>query len=358
MTEIWETFQLAPVPEVTEIDRATFEERFRGRSPVIVRGGAANTAAFENWDSGYLARTAGDALVSVAEYAADRRDYGTTAPREMTFGEFLAEMDKPDSDVVRYLFNNATCIFARNEGQPRFHVGWAAQANEGLAALATDFEVPRFIDPERFVIAVIILGSQQNATDLHYDHGGEGKVLVQVRGRKRLLLLPPTAAEALELNTLFVRPGTPPAQLGSRPAVDIHADADGSAASGLSGFTAELGPGDIAYWPPFWFHDLANLDPFTLAVGVMVDETTLPPLLMRHMAHRVYLALLAAADRRRAEGAEFDRALGGWALDVSLDGQRLASLGELFGDLEERLLAETPQHTDRLWEWNDILTRR
>ncbi len=358
MSEIWEGFDLQPVPEVTDVDRATYERRYRGKGPVIVRGGARRTAAFERWDPAYLAERAGDAQVNVAAYAADRRDFGSIEQRQMTLREFLAGFEQPDLDEVRYLFNNASCIFVRNEDEPRFHIGWGASTNAGLAPLAADFEVPSFVDPERFVLGVIILGSQENATDLHYDNGGEGKVLVQLRGRKRLLLLPPTAATALQMNTGYLKPDSAAGRTASRPTVDVHAQANGSDVLRLSGYTADLEPGDIAYWPPFWFHDLGNLDPFTLAVGVMVDELTIPPLLMRHLAHGVFAAVLAAAARRASDGSRINLYTGGWDLDVSLDGERLGSLAELFSDLEARLLDESERGTEQLWQWNEFFARR
>ncbi|HYI22228.1 MAG TPA: cupin-like domain-containing protein, partial [Candidatus Limnocylindrales bacterium] len=352
MSEIWEGFDLQPVPEVTDIDRATYERVYRGKCPVIVRGGARRTAAFEHWDPPYLAEKAGDAEVKVAAYAADRRDYGAIESRQMSMREFLNGFEQAGGDEIRYLFNNESCVFVRNEGQPRFHVGWGSKTNAGMAQLAADFEVPDFVDPERFVLGVIILGSQENATDLHYDHGGEGKVLVQLRGRKRLLLMPSTSAGALDLHSLYLKPGGA-ARAGSRPTVDIHAQANGSDAPRLTGYTADLEPGDIAYWPPFWFHDLGNLDPFTLAVGVMVDELTIPPLLMRHLARGVFAGVLAAAARRASDGSPSPFENGGWDLDVSLDGQHLGSLADLFSDLEARLLAESERGTEQLWQWNE-----
>ncbi len=351
MSELWERFELTGLPEERDLSRARFEELYRGRGPVVVRGGARDMPAFARWDADYLASQAGQAMVNVAAYASDRRDYGVVRPRHMTLAEFLASMAEGPGDEVRYLFNNASCIFLRNEDQPRFHIGWAANVNPGLASLGDDFRVPAFVDPEKFVAAVIILGSQENATDLHYDNGGEGKVLVQLRGRKRILLLPPTSAEALQLQSIFRAPDGPEGQSGSRPALNIHApgDADGLA---LSGYTVELEPGDIAYWPPFWFHDIANLEPFTLAAGLMVDEITLPPLLVRHLAHAIFREVLRSARKRAGEGSEPFPLAEGWNLRVALGDTDLGSLAQLMRDVEERLLGEASADTSQLWNWN------
>ena len=358
MSEAWERFDLRPVPETSYLDRAEFDRLYRGIGPVVVRGGARDTKAFELWDSDHLTEIAGDAVVTVASYPSDRRDYGVITPQPMALREFLADLGARSSTEARYLFNNASCIFLRNDDQPRFHLGWAATANAGLAPLAAEFEVPRFVDPERFVVAVIIIGSEENATDLHYDHGGEGKVLVQIRGRKRVMLLPPASAEALRLLTLFRRADTPARESGSRPSIDVHAAA-GFDAPLLRGYVTEVGPGDIIYWPPFWFHDLANLDPFTLAAGLMVDEIAIPALLMRHVSHGIYQALLAAAARRAEnEGQTVDAYTGGWDIEASVGGSRIGSLADLFSDLEQQLLTEAGRETAQLWVWNDLLGRR
>ena len=342
MTELWETFELRPIPEVEELSRTEFESTYRGKRPVVVRGGAKGTRPFDLWDAPYLTEVAGEAGVDVATYQADRRDYGAVRHRRMSFGEFLNQLQNGDADEVCYLFNNSSCVFVRNESQPQFHVGWGSATNNGLAHLAADFELPSFIDPDLFVLAVLIVGSQQNATDLHYDNGGEGKVLVQLRGRKRILLLPPSLARALRLHTMFPDPGSPAGRAGSRPSVDIHGPADAASAddvpaevSGLRGYSAEIGPGDIAYWPPFWFHDLANQDAFNVAAGVMVDEVIVNGLLLRHLSQGIYREVVAAA----AEAPE-------------------QSLVELFRSVEQRLLDEAAEGTEQLWVWNERLGQR
>lgn len=358
MSEAWERFDLQPVPETTGLERAEFDRLYRGMGPVVVRGGARNTVAFERWDSEHLADIAGDALVTVASYQSDRRDYGVITPQPTTLREFLAELGSAGRTEARYLFNNASCVFLRNDEQPGFHLGWAATANAGLAPLAAEFEVPRFVDPERFVVAVIIIGSEENATDLHYDHGGEGKVLVQIRGRKRIVLLPPASAAELRLLTLFTRADTPPREIGSRPSIDVHAAAADDVPR-LRGYVTEVGPGDVIYWPPFWFHDLANLDPFTLAAGLMVDEIAIPALLMRHLSHGLYRALLvAAASRAEEDGQAVNTFNGGWDIEASVGGSRIGSLADLFSDVEQQLLSEAGRETAQLWVWNDRLGRR
>ena len=362
MSERWQRYQLQRVERVSGLDRATFRERFQGRRPVVVPGGALDAPMLRRWDLSYLAEAAGDARVTVAAYPEDRRDFGRVEPREMSLAEFLSDLAQPGRDEVRYLFNDPSCVFARNDALTRLHVNWAAALNSGLAPLAADFRVPSFIAPEEYVLAVLIVGSRENATALHYDNGGEAKVVIQVRGRKRIILFPPQAAPALRPHTFFRRPETPSAS-PSLASIDIHAPADSSAgADGPAGWMAELEPGDLVYWPPFWFHDVENLDEVTMAVGVFVDEVRLTGLLLRHTAHLFFRKILSeAAARADDNGAAVQGGSpdvrGGWGVELAVGDRSAGSLAELFEELERTLLATDAGDVQGLWEWNSRLDR-
>jgi hypothetical protein len=352
VSERWQDYGLQQVERAPNLDRATFCERFQGQRPVVVPGGAIDSPMLARWDLSYLARVAGDARVTVARYLEDRRDFGRVERREMSLAEFLSDLASP-GDEVHYLFNEQSCAFARNEVLDRTHVGWAAAVNAGLAPLAADFRVPSFVAPEEYVLAALILGSRDNATKLHYDSGGEAKALVQVLGRKRIILFPPQAAPELRPGTLFRRPGEHFS--GSHATVDIHGPADSSvSADAPTGWIVELEPGDVVYWPPFWFHDVENLDDVTMAVGVFIDEIRLPALVLRHTAHLMFRELMAgAAARARDDGAAGD----GWGVELAIGGRPAGSLAELFQELERALLAPEASDVRGLWEWNARLGR-
>ena len=363
MSERWQSYELQQVDRVPVLDRAMFRERFEGQRPLVVSGGALDSPMLERWDLSYLAQVAGGATVNVAAYPEGRRDFDRIEPREMSLAEFLADVAQHERDEVRYLIpHDPSPVFARNEEFTRLHIGWAAALNLGLAPLATDFRLPSFIEPEDYVLAVLIIGSRENATALHYDRGGEAKALIQVRGRKRIILFPPQAAAALRPHTLFRRPGTPSGS-GSRATVDIHGPAEPSTGvEAPAGWVAEVGPGDVVYWPPFWFHDVENLDDVNVAVGVFVDEIRLPALLLRHAAHLIFRELLAEAEARtRGQGAAghdgSSSIQAGWGVELAVGDRPAASLGELFQGLERTLLAPDAGYFRGLWEWNDRLGR-
>ena len=361
VSERWQGYQLQQVDRVPELDRATFCERFQGQRPVVVPGAATDSPMVARWDLSYLAQVAGDARVTVARYLEDRRDFGRIEPREMSLAEFLSGLVPPTRDEVHYLFNDPSCVFARNEALDRPHVGLAAKLNAGLAPLAADFRVPSFVAPEEYVLAMLILGSRDNATALHYDRGGEAKALVQVLGRKRIILFPPQAAPGLQPGTLFGRPGAHFS--GSHATVDIHGPAGGSvSADAPTGWIVELEAGDVAYWPPFWFHDVENLDDVTMAVGVFVDEIRLPALLLRYTAYLLFRELLVGAGARaRGDGAAVHGGSpdveAGWGVELAIGGRPAGSLAELFQELERTLLTPDACDVRGLWEWHIRLGR-
>jgi cupin-like protein len=295
----------------------------------------------ERWDLPYLARVVGPAVVRIAAYPEERGNFGTIEHRDMPLAEFLDFLAQPTGDEVLYLFNNPSCLFARNEAATRLHIGWGEAVNPGLAPLAADFRVPPFVAPEEYALAALILGSRENATDLHYDHGGEAKVLIQVRGRKRIILFPPEAAPAVRPHTHFPRPGAPPDASGSRATLDIHAPADASANADV---------------PDGWVADV------NLAVGVFVDEIRVAALLLRHAAQLVFRELLAsAAARARGDGAGVQdgspHVQQGWGVELAVGDRPAGNLAEHFQELERRLLAPDASAVRGLWEWNERLGR-
>ena len=356
--EPWKRFVAGSVERVSSISRDEFEARYRGHAPLIIAGGAAGWPALGRWDPDYLAATAGSALVTVGCYGLDRRDYGGVTPAEMHFGELLDRLSRRDAEGVRYLFNHPSCVIARNEAHPELHVGWGERVNPGLASLGEDIEVPAFLAPDDYVLALLIVGSGDNATRLHYDRGGEAKALAQIRGRKRVLLFPPAAAPALQLHSMFPSRGGGPTAPANQGAVDIH-DPGLDPLSGPAGprcLEAEIGPGDVLYWPAFWLHDVANLGGLNVAVSLVVDEVRASALLLRHHLHatlRVFDRILRP--RVAAAGAGERGELRAGEADISWNGVPIMTLLELFHEYERLLLSEEFARKRHLWDWNHAL---
>jgi hypothetical protein len=312
------------IPEVCGLSAPEFALNYQRRRAVVVRDAAAELGAAQDWNLEYLDKHIGQAIVTVARYGRGPADYTDSERREMCFRDFATRFSDQEQDQEWYLFNHDSCVFWVAAEDPTIK---SAPPNPGLRRLAADFQVPSFIARNDCVYAALILGGDANATKLHFDFGGEAKVLIQVRGRKRVLLFPPDQAKNLYLHSAFADAST-----GHISAADLwQPDYDRfPRLRQARGFEVILRPGDILYWPSFWFHDVSNLDPFTLAISLSIDELPVNPLLVRH------LVALAAGSMKKTLEAE-----GGSAAWPSV----LAALC----DFETRALAEDQRR--RLWSW-------
>lgn len=97
----------------------------------------------------------------------------------------------------------------------------------------------------------IWLGPEGTVSPLHHDP--KHNLLTQIRGHKRVLLFPPDQAglypfseECLMSNTSQVNPENP--DLSQFPLF-----------SGAKGLGCLLGPGDVLYIPPKWWHHVRSL---------------------------------------------------------------------------------------------------
>jgi Cupin-like domain len=259
------------VDEVS-LTRPDFLEHFRYRRPVIAKGAAQDLPAFKQWDLDYLIKKIGSAQIIVSKYRSGSNNYNEIEPVDMKFSEYARKFREPGFGQDLYLFNIAkSSNFWTNKK-------YGVDINPDFASLDDDFQAPAFLKREELVYAQIILGSGTNATRLHYDWGGEAKCLIQLRGRKHVLLVAPEHAHAMQLNGMVSNKNP------STSKVDIRGEAltNSESLKQLGVLEAVLEPGDVLYWPSFWAHDVVNLDDYTLAINAPVDELPMNPLFARH----------------------------------------------------------------------------
>ncbi|MEO8548771.1 MAG: cupin-like domain-containing protein [Kofleriaceae bacterium] len=342
------------IQRVDSLEALDFERSYRGKQPVIVTGGARELPLFNKWDLSYLRSVAGEAPVDVSHYRSTRGDYDDIEHKPWKLGDFIERLTHQEPGDVTYLFPNPSCIFARNEARKDLHTGWASAVNPGLLRLSDDFRLPSFLRPDDFVIASLILGTRKNATDLHYDWGGEGKVIAQVRGRRRIRLVSPDAAPALRLNTMFEGSGEDSEQKAPHERNPTRGQGamtpERYAELVPWTYSGELDEGDLVYWPAFWFHEADNLTDPSLALSIFLDEIQLQPLLLRHLLLHSCNAF-AAVIHGQLEGApmtssDLER------IALTYDGLPFADLLELFREYERFLLSSRCVGIRNLWAWN------
>ncbi|KJE91146.1 hypothetical protein CAOG_02325 [Capsaspora owczarzaki ATCC 30864] len=110
------------------------------------------------------------------------------------------------------------------------------------------------------------IGRRGIVTSTHYD--ATFNFFVQLRGRKRFTLLPPSTSMYL-YPCLHPHYGHAQVNISSlNPQAEL-VNFPGFARAEV--YTAELGPGDMLYLPPFWFHQVETLEPDSLSVNAWSD---------------------------------------------------------------------------------------
>jgi hypothetical protein len=337
-------FVAGPVERRDSLTRAEFLHEFAGRRPVVHAQGARHTAAVRRWDPDYLVERAGEArlelLAGVYEPEARALGYSGARPVSITLRAFVEALCAGD-DGQGYLFNTESGVLQVNESEDsELRVGWGKAANPGLARLAADLELPAFMDRRDLIYAALLLGGPHQRAPLHYDLSGEVKALVQVRGRKRVLLFPPSEAGLLHFPGWFEE-GSAPFRVPHVADVDLHRP-DLARFPGLErarALEAVLEPGDVLYWPPFWPHDVTNLDSFTLAVTCTYEELRANAMWFREqlgLLGRLYVECLR---------------------EVGPDTDPREATARAFRRLEERLLSDEFRNRTTFWSWHNAIWR-
>jgi hypothetical protein len=229
------------IAKVMELDsppsRRDFMQKYR-HAPFIVKHGALDGwDAKKSWSDEYLKKQAGDVVFSVER--SPSREFGDLAEgwrfQNMSLGEFI---DRP---VV--------------SGQPNFYLN-------GLVpkALHSDILMPPFVPclgqprPPFARLINMWFGKGGEVSLLHNDL--QDNVLHMVRGEKRVVLFPPSAAPFLyeqfaqrtETRVSPIR--TKQKQIGEYP-LSAHA----------KGVEAVVKAGEALYIPALWFHEVSSIGP-------------------------------------------------------------------------------------------------
>lgn len=249
-----------PLPELpATADRDALLAATDGlRRPVVVRGFAATSPAARRWTEESLRDSLGDVACSV--YVQDEEsvtrswDLGTRM-ESVTFAEYL---DRRRTEPL-YLNNSTELFLAR----PHLVDELPLQTLRG-----------RFHTPggtwDELVTANLFVGAKHVFSAVHCAYGGN--FFVEVAGRKRWVFVDPALGPHLH-----AIPGRPFQYLksaygGSR--ADRALDR-ASVLARLPRYEVVLEPGDLLYNPPWWWHEVDNLDDFT--VGVALRHIPPPP---------------------------------------------------------------------------------
>ncbi|KXT00480.1 hypothetical protein AC578_4069 [Pseudocercospora eumusae] len=229
-----------------------FPQYVEAARPVVLRRcqiGSCTTA----WTTQYLKEAIGaDRKVSVHAATTQNMDFQNKNFQYITqeFGTFMDAVEHGERLYLRALSQDApstnpTCL------------------SEDFPSIAQDFELPHeleYVTQNQHSSPLRISGPVNMW--LHYDV--MANVYCQVRGRKRLLLFPPS-----DVSQLGFEPGA------SSSSVNVFGSTDGKSATtddpalaNTHPQEAVLDPGDILFIPPMWVHTTAPTESLSIAVNV------------------------------------------------------------------------------------------
>lgn len=225
------------VPRRAGLTREEFLERFYGANrPVVITDLAADWPARQRWTADYLDSVLGDEVVEVmtGRESDDRYEEHLESHRtEMRFADYVTAVEAADDTNDFYLVANN-----------HFLEGPAA------AALLADIEIDsRFLDREAPPAQIFFwYGPAGTVTPLHHDTSNV--LLCQIRGRKRVTLVPALESHRVYNDVAVYSPVDP-----EDP--DFTRFPRFAAATVL---TVTLDAGEALFIPVGWWHHVRSLD--------------------------------------------------------------------------------------------------
>jgi len=217
---------------------AFVREVLPANEPVVLRGAAADWPAVARWTPDLLAAELGDEPVRLLHMDPEDAGSGRTEGVDTTIGEALARLSEGNTAYLRFV----PSLMQRDDLRAQLDLAW-------LRARRGPLSPPGNLH--------LFVGGAGTDTGLH--SAVPANLFVQVAGRKRWVLYPPSASPAFR----------PPMERAMYFASRFDPDApDPEAfpeACALPALEVELGPGDVLYNPPFWWHKVSNP---TVSIGV------------------------------------------------------------------------------------------
>jgi hypothetical protein len=323
----------------TGLTHAEFVQDYERRRPVVLR--APGRARAEDWTPARLCERVGEAELELYAGVFDEhaRARGFPAARlvSMRLAHYVEALRAGATEA--YLFNVESSVFRCGARDSELAVGRGRSANPGLAPLAEALPFPAWLRPGSLIYGMLILGGPAQHSPLHYDLGGEAKVLVQLHGRKRVLLFAPSEAHRLYFPSWFEE-SPPPYRVphASEASLDLPDPARFPLLAGARAEVALLEPGDVLYWPSYWSHHVRNLDAFTAAASFALEEQGASGLELREtLGHMGRLFRKMAGDPRHG-------------FDLGSE----AGVAEALRKLEQELLREGATRTTQ-WAWHNAI---
>ncbi|XP_076458446.1 tRNA wybutosine-synthesizing protein 5-like [Babylonia areolata] len=227
-------------------------EIYPKRRPAILRGVEIGECR-EKWTVDYMAARGGCGEVKVHVAGNPQMDFihKNFLYRSLPFSDFVRRA--AEEKHTDFFIDEKEVYYLRALGEdPRKDI---ADIRQQFPELAKDIVFPDFFEPEQFFSSVFRIASRGLQLWTHYDV--MDNLLIQVTGKKRVVLFSPQEAEKLYLE-------------GDKSSVldidqpDLHRFPLFGEALRVEG---RLQPGDILFIPALWFHNVVS-EEFGVAVNV------------------------------------------------------------------------------------------
>ncbi|XP_028925676.1 tRNA wybutosine-synthesizing protein 5 isoform X1 [Ornithorhynchus anatinus] len=249
-----------PVSRLEGVTRDQFLQLiYPQRKPVVLRGLELGPCTTRWTAPDYLCRAGGRVPVKIHVSAGPQMDFISKnfVYRTLPFDTFVQRA--AEEKHASFFISEDERYYLRSLGDdPRKD---AADVRKQFPSLAGDIEIPEFFEKERFFSSVFRISSPGLQLWTHYDV--MDNLLIQVTGKKRVVLFSPRDAEYLYLS-------------GGKSAVLDVDDPDLERFplfSKARRYECSLEGGDVLFIPALWFHNVISEE---FGVGVNVFWKHLP----------------------------------------------------------------------------------
>ncbi|MDM9379450.1 cupin-like domain-containing protein [Chlorogloeopsis sp. ULAP01] len=227
-----------------------FSNKWKNYKPFVIEGVAKHWDACHKWSNDYLVQQCGNNIVNIQFYAEDFFDNY----RKFSYEDGYDYINK-DIPYKEYINNYVNKVNQNNNSDIRCYLP-SAVFEKTFPELVADVTYPKYLNRKPLISFWHGLSSKafSSTTVLHFD--GFHNLFVQIRGKKRILLFPPSnylsfyppLEDSLGLADYSkVDPNYPNLELFPRfPWQDK--------------IEVILQPGEILYIPPYWWHHVTALE--------------------------------------------------------------------------------------------------
>ncbi|MEH2349567.1 MAG: cupin-like domain-containing protein [Nostoc sp.] len=268
-----------------------FLDMWKQYQPFVIKDVAKHWSASKNWSNDYLIKHCGNNLVSIRFYTEKFfNDYNNFALEGGDYDALEEEMEYQE------YINNYVEVRGNNKNDRDIVGCYLPQADfeERFPEIAGDIIYPEYLNrkPSVFLWQGLSSKNFSSTTNLHFD--GFHNIFAQIRGRKRILLFPPS-------NYLSFYPpledsvGIPEYSKVNPDLLNLELFPKFPWKEQIE---VVLQPGEMLYIPPFWWHYVTAVDDnislsffYDIKIGDIFHQKKMLSSILNIAPHFIYHAI-------------------------------------------------------------------